>query len=193
MLDEQVWKHITGLLADPELVRAEMERRLQEIRDSDPQARKKEGLEREQARTERGIRALLDAYQEGLVELEELRKRMPDLRKKEKALQAQLRSLEEASADRQVYLRVADQIESFLGRLRGSAETLDVTQRQKILRLLVKEVIVHEDRIQVRHCIPAGSTGSAPPPAGRGGQGYLVRTGSHLSRRLPVRLPKPQG
>jgi site-specific DNA recombinase len=180
MLDEQVWKHITGLLADPELVRAEIERRIQEIRDSDPQARKKEGLEREQARTQRAIRALLDAYQE-LVELEELRKRMPDLRKKEKALQAQLRSLEEASADRQAYLRVADQVETFLGRLQGSAETLDITQRQKILRLLVKEVIVHEDRILVRHCIPAGSAGNASPPAGRGGQGYLLRTGSHVS------------
>jgi site-specific DNA recombinase len=118
-LDEQVWAHLIGLLEDPGLVRAEIDRRIQEIRDSSPRARRKEGLESEQSRTQRGIRALLDAYQEGLVELEELRARMPELRKQEKALQAQLRSLEEASADRQAYLRVADQIESFLGRLRG--------------------------------------------------------------------------
>jgi site-specific DNA recombinase len=195
-LDEQVWAHLIGLLEDPGLVRAEIDRRIQAIRDPSPQARRKEGLEREQSRTQRGIRALLDAYQEGLVELEELRARMPELRKQEKALQAQLRSLEEASADRQAYLRVADQIESFLRRLRGSASALDVTERRKTLRLLVKEIIVHEETIQVRHCIPTGFTGGATPPAGREGQGYLLRTGSHqpsLGQPVPAPRVRPVG
>ena len=42
---------------------------------------------------------LLDAYQEGLLELNELRNRLPSLRKASEALQAELRSLEAISPD----------------------------------------------------------------------------------------------
>jgi site-specific DNA recombinase len=38
-LDQVVWDHITGLLADPQLIRAEIDRRLNQARTADPAAR----------------------------------------------------------------------------------------------------------------------------------------------------------
>jgi hypothetical protein len=69
--------------------------------------------------------------------------------------------------------------------LRSSAATLDVQGRQRITRLLVKEVVVADDSIAIRHSIPtatrsAGGNGGPPrlpgPPHGaHADQSYLLR------------------
>ena len=72
-------------------------------------------------RVNQQIDKLLDAYQEGLLGLGELRQRMPALRKKQAAAQKELESAHwQALADEQ--LRQLDQsLETFLGRLKQSA------------------------------------------------------------------------
>jgi len=72
--------------------------------------------------------------------------------------------------DQAAYLRLAETLTAFLERLRSHAETLDVQDRQRITRLLVKEVVVADDSIAIRHSIPTiarsdgGSGGSSRPP-----------------------------
>jgi site-specific DNA recombinase len=131
-LDGIIWQQVVELLEDPALIRQEIQRRLQYIHDSDPTKKRKEVIDREINRQQKGIEKLLDAYQEGLLELDELRSRMPNLRKRSEVLQAELRSLEAINADQQTFLRLAENIGSFLARLRSTAETLDVIERQKI-------------------------------------------------------------
>jgi site-specific DNA recombinase len=180
-LDEVVWKQIIELLEEPDLIRVEIERRVQEIQDSAPAQQRKEVLSRELARAEKAIRKILDAYQEGLVELGELRQRMPELRKGVRAMQSELQSMEVAAADRRVFLRLAHNIEGFLERLRASAQALSVTERQKVLRLVAKEIVVYPDTIKIRHSIPTRGSGTEPegfgPPAA---PGYLLRSGSQF-------------
>jgi len=47
-----------------------------------------------------------------------------------------------------------------MARLHSSAQTLDIAERQRIVRLLVKEVLVGDDTIIIRHSIP--DTGLQP-------------------------------
>jgi site-specific DNA recombinase len=181
-LDDVVWCHVVELLEDPELIRAEIERRVQDNQDSGAVKRRKEALSRELIRGQKAVEKLLDAYQEGLLELEELRQRMPELRKRGRALQSELQAIEAAAIDRQTFLRLAHNVESFLERLRASAQTLSVVDRQKVLRLVTKEIVVYPDTIKIRHSVPTrGSStepeGSGPPAA----SGYLLRSGSHDS------------
>jgi hypothetical protein len=75
-LDELVWKQVTELLEKPELLRAELERRRQESLKSDPLERRRSQLTLELMRVEQQIDKLLDAYQEDLVPLGQLRQRM---------------------------------------------------------------------------------------------------------------------
>jgi site-specific DNA recombinase len=180
-LDELVWTHVMKLLEDPDLMRTETERRVQEIQDSAPATRRKESLSREFIRAQKSVEKLLDAYQEGLLEFDELRQRMPELRRRLRALQAELQTVEEAAVDRQRFLRLAQNVESFLDRLRASAQTLSVLDRQKVLRLVAREILVYPDTIKIRHSIPTRGPsmdpgGSGPPAA----SGYLLRSGRHL-------------
>lgn len=97
---------------------------------------------------------LVTAYQESLLSLEELRTRMPELRRREQTLRTELKSITDQTNDRAAYLRLTETLSTLLARLRSSAQTLDIAERQRIARLLLKEVLVDDDTIVIRHSIP---------------------------------------
>ena len=177
-LDGVIWKQVIELLEDPEMIRKEIQRRIKEIQNSNPTRKRKEVVNREITRHQKGIEKLLDAYQEGLLKLDELRDRLPNLRKRSDALQSELRSLEAVSANQQTFFRLADNIENFLERLRCNADTLDVIERQKILRLVIKEILIHKETIKVRHSIPITDATAPSGPSRENVPSYLLRSGS---------------
>jgi site-specific DNA recombinase len=186
-LDRIVWDEIIRLLDDPALIQGEIDRRRKTALESNPLRKREEELRREQARLEKSSERLIGAYQEALVTLPQLRQRMPELQKQIHAVEAELRALEMAAVDDARYLQIAETLTTFRGKLRARAETLDVGQRQQILRLLVKEILVSNDTITIRHSLPIGpsnsvSGGMTPPSSGMIGAsskaGYLLRSGS---------------
>jgi site-specific DNA recombinase len=181
-LDKTIWEQVLRLFEDPEIIRQEIQRRIQQIQDSNPTKKRKEVLDKQIVHQQKGIEKLIDAYQEGLLELDELRNRMPDLRKRKEALLSELRTIESTVADQQTFLRMADNIEGFLERLRYTADNLDVLDRKKILRLVVKEILVFKDTIKIKHSIPITVPPRTPDISGaeKGlSKSYLLRSWSH--------------
>ena len=187
LLDELIWSEVVKLLENPQLIQDELDRRLATARNAGPAKTREDALQRELDRVQKSADRLMTAYQEDLLSLDELRRRMPELRKREKQVGGELSAIQSQLADRAGYLRLAETITSFLSRLRTTAQTLDVIERQRIVRLLVKEIFVSNDAIVIRHSIPAptdspagGGPASAPggdrPAAGQ--QCYLLRSGS---------------
>jgi site-specific DNA recombinase len=154
-LDQTVWDHITGLLADPSLIRTEIDRRLDTARTSDPITHQRQHLTDALTQAAAAVNRMISAYQEQLITIDELRARIPDLRARETGLRAQIDALDSQLADRQIYLKLADDLEGFLTGLRLNADTADVTERQRVLRLLVKDVLIGPEQITIRHRIPA--------------------------------------
>jgi len=171
-LDELVWGQVTALLADPRLVQAELDRRLAELRAANPATAERSRLELELARATKGIERLVQAYQEDLLTLEQLRVRMPDLRARETSVRNSLAALEAQLLDRDTYLKLAENLEGFLERLRDTADAATIEARQKILRSVVKEVLVGRERVVIRHSIPVADH---PFRA----SGYRLRLRSH--------------
>ena len=177
LLDQLVWDEILRLLEDPSIIQNELNRRLEAASESSPAKRRLETLNCELIRVRKSIERLLTAYQEGLLPLDELRVRMPPLRQREQAMQAEHQAINNQTADRAAYLRLAETLTAFLDRMRSNAQTLDVGQRQRIMRLLVKEVIVGKDLITIRHSI----------------QGYAAPSGGNpQSSKSPVKTDGAQ-
>jgi site-specific DNA recombinase len=153
-LDQLVWDHITGLLADPRLIRTEIDKRLHAARTADPANRQRESLQLALAKATTAITRMIEAFQEQLVTIDELRTRMPDLRARETNLRNQISALDAQHADRERYLTLATTVEAFLAQLHNRADTADDEQRQRVLRLVVKDVLVGPDNITIRHRIP---------------------------------------
>ena len=90
-LDTVVWDHISDLLADPALIRAEINKRLEQVRTADPATAQRQRLDAGLAKAATAISRLIGAFQEELIFLEELRSRMPELRSREAGLRHQIR------------------------------------------------------------------------------------------------------
>ena len=171
-LDNLVWQEIIRLLEDPALLQAEIARRAEAAKQADPVQRREQELLLEQARLDKSIERLLTAYQESLLTLDELRDRLGPMRRRQSATQSEIKALETAAVDQQRYLHLVESLAPFQSRLRGRAETMDIRERQKILRLLVKEIIVNAESITIRHCLPmthgpdSGTHGHMSPDIG---------------------------
>ena len=194
-LDTVVWDHITSLLADPALIRAEISKRLETARTSDPVTRQRNRLELEAAKAASSITAMIEAFSEQLLTIDELRARMPHLRARQANLRTQIDALDAQAADRDAYLKLADDLGGFLTQLRGTAATADVEERQRVLRLLVKDVLVGPEKITIRHRIPAraGSASASrhdtePDTEGDHAPGYPLRWGRALAVARQHRL-----
>ncbi|HEV2398656.1 MAG TPA: recombinase family protein [Candidatus Sulfotelmatobacter sp.] len=188
-LDAVVWQEIMRLLEDPSLLQAELDRRLHAAQTTDPLKRREEALRRDQARLTKSMERLLTGYQENLITLEELRCRMPDLRKQQRANEAELQSLEMTAVDPTRNLRLLETLAQFRTRLHARGNVLEVAERQRVLRLLVHEILVSSNNITIRHSIPLPTSSPDPnhgvrpshePPEPNTGPNYLLRShGQH--------------
>ena len=178
---------VIRLLEDPSLLQGEIKRRVDAAKKADPSQQRQQHLIREQTRLEKAVERLLTAYQESLLSLEELRQRIDPLRKQLNAVQSERQALDAATSDKQRYLKLVENLIQFQTRLRTRAETVDTMEKQNILRLLDKEILVGADSITIRHCLPMPPDPSSQngPSAGNGGSrssgegSYLLRSGSH--------------
>ena len=183
-LDTVVWDHITALLADPALIRAEITKRLEQARTADPATRQRKQLQAALAKATASVTAMIEAFSEQLITIDELRARIPHLRARETSLRSQIDALDAQTADRDAYLTLAGDLEGFLAQLRGNAATATVEDRQRVLRLLIKDILIGPEKITIRHRIPApaGGTGArqrdpGPDTEGDHRRGYLLRWG----------------
>jgi site-specific DNA recombinase len=192
LLDQIVWAEVIRLLEEPTLIQQELDRRLAAARSSDPTKKHEQSLQRELIHVGKGIERLLNAYQEGLLSIEQLRDRMPGLRQRKQTLRAERQAIADQTNDRAAFLRLAETLTAFLARLRSAAETLSVTERQRLVRLVVKDVLMGDDTITIRHSIPIPSG----PPQNEGSQpegpNYLLCKGRDISCAVKHRARRPR-
>src|SRR6202049_2483674 len=168
LLDQIVWDEVIRLLEDPTLIQQELDRRLEAARSSNPTKKREQSLQRELAHVGKGIERLLSAYQEALMSIEQLRERMPALRQREHALRAELQAITDQADDQAALLRLAETLTAFLARLHGAADTLSITERQRIVRFVVKVCLLGDGILFIRHSIsvlPGPPRGGSTPPS----------------------------
>jgi site-specific DNA recombinase len=176
-LDDLVWRNVITLLENPSLIEAEINRRIDVMKNSRGSEKKRNTVEKEAVRIQSAIQRLLDAYQESLLSIDELRNRTNELRKREKSLQAQLHSLEMAEAQEETYFRIVHSLKSFLARLNANRNSLSITEQQKVVRAVIKEVQIEGSRIHIVHSIPLAPAGVNSP----GNESYPLCLGSDES------------
>src|SRR5438270_795136 len=112
-------------------------------------------------------------------------------RTSQRTIEAELQSLEMTAVDQTRNLRLVETLAQFRTRLCPRGNVLEVTERQRVVRLLVQEILVGGDNITIRHSIPMpasspdsndGVRSSHQPPEPNTGPSYLLRShGQHAS------------
>jgi site-specific DNA recombinase len=195
-LEAAVWGHVKGLLSDPEALLSQFRDMARTDAEGGPGQRADvEKLEAQLKRLEREEARLIDAYQAGVISLEELGPRRRRIAERRSALteqrDRQVRLCQEASNARAV---LAD-LSAFCDRVRSRLDGATLAERQEILQLLIERVIVGEGSLEIRHVIPlrggppVGSVLRPPDdglrPDGMHPTALLLRGAPHLTHRLP--------
>ncbi len=152
-LDKLVWENVLELLEQPTLIQNEIDQRIQDAKNANPALNQKALLLKQKTKLAEAMDKLLDAYQEDLVPIVELRKRMPELQKRINTTDKELENLKarEFALDRRLQLL---DLHSFTHHLHKNLDQLNINDKRKILKLLVKEIQVGNDCIDIKHSIP---------------------------------------
>ena len=164
-LDTFVFDHIRTAITRPDLLLAgEQAVTLRTpIPDDELLAAELARLDRKLDAADAERRRLLDLYQAGLIDLPELQRRATEVSSRRKELQHKRTSLADQRAaltrDNQLRSRVHD----FAARVHTIIDTLDDTQKQQLLRLLIEDVRVTDWHVQIRLRIALDPPPPEPP------------------------------
>jgi site-specific DNA recombinase len=181
-IEPVVWEQIRRLLSQPELILAHV--RAQQAGEgpglSDGQ-RELKRLEQQQAALARQEQRLLDAYQLGAVELEELKTRRQHLRATARQLEERAQLVRQQIAQLHQAEVLSDSVTTFCAHIQDQLVEPSFGTKQKLLRLVVERIVVTNDQLTIEHIIPSpdgrlhlrrdgrrSSRRSAPPPATAG-------------------------
>lgn len=156
-VEEAVWAEVKTLLARPELLEAEYQRRLSGMQAKGHQ--ELSPLRKEESRVRSSITRLIDGFTEGMLEKEEVAARMKLLRQRLTELEAKERLLLEESTIQEQIQFLVGQFKIFASRVREGVESADPNTRQELIRTLVKRVEVSVQEIHVVFRV-----NSRPPP-----------------------------
>src|SRR6266568_1790140 len=147
LLDVTVWREVQGVLAHPERVAEEYQRRLQTTTTGTHQAQAT--LEAQLGKVRQGLARLIDSYAEGLLEKHEFEPRITRLRQRLTQLEEQRQQLIDVTALQTEIRLIVGRLEDFAARIDAGLEDSDWLSKREMIRALVKRVEVTPDRVNV--------------------------------------------
>ena len=154
-LDSLVWNEVLELLKNPELITAELNKRSQEVCSSDLQSKKINELLRDLKRIVIQRDKLLDAYQQtDCLTIDEFQRRMKNLNKQKINFEKAIESHKTSEIIQQSHNEILITLEQCVKKINRSSESLEVNEKQKILRLLIDVIVVDNKEILIKHSIP---------------------------------------
>jgi site-specific DNA recombinase len=166
-LDLLVWNEIIHLLKNPSLLEQEIARRANDSKQKGDKHLRQGKIEKEMKQLVTAKDKLLDAYQEGnCLTVDELRPRMEKIRKMMSQLEAELKALNEWEEKFEKNVDFKATLEYIEKRLSASSEELSIAEKQKVVRLLIEEIVIGQESITIRHCIPASVRNQNSPLSG---------------------------
>jgi site-specific DNA recombinase len=163
LVDLAVWSQVRTLLEDPERLREEYQRRL----DDPGQQEHHADLATTQAqirKLEQGIGRLIDSYAEGLIEKDEFAPRLARLKERLASLHPQATDLAARAALESDLRLIIGHLDDFAATVRERLDQLDWETQRAIIRLVVKRVEIEQGQVNVVFHIGPGPLVSDPEP-----------------------------
>ena len=142
-------------------------------------------LEKQLTELDREEHRLLDAYQAGLVDLDQLRQRQERLRQRRAHVTGSIEVLHTERKTAQQQAQLQADLETFVDTIRGPLATLDFDARQQLVRTVLERVMVEDGRVDIHFAIPLPD----PPPDATNPsvstRFHLRSNGKHPGQQLP--------
>jgi len=157
VLDDLVWESVKNLLLSPEAIINEYQRRLQNHQTDYSVIISQKNNEAERYKRERN--RLIELFQSGLVEKDEIESKLKTIRSKSEQIQNELAYLNNQERESEKLLLVIRNLDDFSGIIKTNLDSHSFEEKRRIVRCLVEEVEVDtiSKEINVKHIIPLDS------------------------------------
>lgn len=152
-LDDIVYTETIKMLQNPSLIRAELSRRAMNSSNKEDFERQEIKCKKELLKVNQERDRLLDAYQSGLIDIEDLKKRHQESDKRRNGFETEIRRIQALKFDENNIQNLEKGLENILKGMKFSAENISLKEKQKILRLLVQKIVVSPKEVKIIHCI----------------------------------------
>ena len=155
-VESQLWEYVSGLLSNADLWKARYDESRGDPAVVSREERERERIQRQLAALKREVERLIDAYQAGAIELNQLQERRKRSEEHGRLLQARLNELEQQRREREQEIRLLQSLEQFCASVRDALVAPSFETKQKMLQLVVDHMLVEETKLTIRHIVPMG-------------------------------------
>jgi site-specific DNA recombinase len=146
-LDAAVWEDVQGLLAHPERLQQEYERRQGSKQGAGKQADEK--LAGRLHKAKQVVARLIDAYESGLLQRSEFEPRLQRARQQVAQWEAEAATVAQQQAEEDELQAVMDHLQEFANRMSARLQDTSWAARREIIRTLVKRVEVDTEGVHI--------------------------------------------
>jgi site-specific DNA recombinase len=146
-LELAVWHEVCALLAHPERLAQEFERRQQA--GSEGQHQERCALEAQVGKLRQGLSRLIDSYTEGLIEKEEFEPRVKRLRERIGHIETQCQELAEEETLHSELRLIVGRLGDFAAQVGRDLDELEWDKKREIIRALIRRVEIGLEQVQV--------------------------------------------
>ena len=150
VVDPLVWQSLADLLHDP----LPIQEAWQALQNEQTTESEYQRLQQRLSGLEKQRKRLLDAYQAGLISLDELRKRQNPLDNQLQSIRANLTS----SSQPKPQIALGE----FMEAIQRALSSCDFKTRQEVIRLLIERIVVTDEALTVEHVIPTVTNSRLP-------------------------------
>jgi site-specific DNA recombinase len=169
VLDDIVWSDLRAVMSDPE--RIARYAGLEQGPTRQPARTDIHRIMREIEGCDRQLQRLVDAYQRGAVEMDDLVARRKQIDARRALLVDERKEVETSLRDDEGRRAIRDQLPELARNVRSSLETADFETRVRLVRLLIDRIVVDANfDLEIHYVLPASGR-SAGPANGDGGTG----------------------
>jgi hypothetical protein len=149
--EQAVWQAVARLFQETE----RLAQAWADLNTTDPpNQREIKRLQNRSRQLERQWQRILDAFQDSLLEKDELTQRKQAIDREQAQLQSLLTQAQEINQQNQYHLQTVQDFADFSQRLLETLENPSTEVKNEVIRLLVDHIVVEEDTIVIHHIVP---------------------------------------
>jgi hypothetical protein len=162
-LDDYVWRSVSALLKDPARMLEEWSRRQKSGGVTAELQQHRDDAARAVAAFERTMKRLVDAYEVGAIEVEDLKQRSDTVRARSERAQRELADAETRLRETVQLRAIVTQLDDFAARVRARLDALSWLEKRTIIRTLVAKIDIDEKGATIVYRLPSAER--TPPPS----------------------------
>jgi len=160
-IDDAVWQDVCNLLAEPNRIEQEYDRRLTETKKGSGW-QSVDQLQKLIRKMKRGIARLIDAYEEGLIDKSDFEPRIREAKGRLANLEEQAAKQTDEETQYNELKLVIGHLEEFANRIAEGLEECDWHTRRQIIRTLVKQIEVGHEEVKIIYRVDPAPFAEAP-------------------------------